>query len=76
MARNTCGCFKTQTGKLFTLTEVVTHNEFFDYEAKYEGKVDEITPARISNELTNEITATHIKLYDLVVQRIVRADYI
>mgnify|MGYP000747872960 CR=1 FL=1 len=33
-------------------TEVVTHNEFFDYDAKYNGQVDEITPARISDELT------------------------
>ena len=74
----TCGCFKTQTGKtVLPLTEVVTHNEFFDYEAKYEGKVDEITPARISNELTNEIQQLTLKLYDLVgAKGIVRADYI
>ena len=74
----TCGCFKTESGKtVLPLTEVVTHNEFFDYEAKYEGKVDEITPARFSNELTNEIQQLTLKLYDLVgAKGIVRADYI
>ena len=32
------------------ITEIVSENEFFDYEAKYEGKSSEITPARISDE--------------------------
>ena len=44
----TCGCYKTkEKSVVFPLTEVVTHNEFFDYDAKYNGQVDEITPARI-----------------------------
>ena len=74
----TCGCFKTHSGKtVLPLTEVVTHNEFFDYEAKYEGKVEEITPARISAELTKEIQQQTAKIYDLVgAKGIVRADYI
>ena len=74
----TCGCYKTKNGKIvLPVTEVVTHNEFFDYEAKYEGKVDEITPARISNELTEQIQQLTLKLYDLVgAKGIIRADYI
>ncbi len=74
----TCGCFKTEKGKtVLPLTEVVTHNEFFDYEAKYEGKVEEITPARISAELTKEIQDQTSRIYDLVgAKGIVRADYI
>lgn len=74
----TCGCFKTEKGKtILPLTEVVTHNEFFDYEAKYEGKVEEITPARISAELTKEIQNQTSRIYDLVgAKGIVRADYI
>ncbi|MGB2128683.1 MAG: D-alanine--D-alanine ligase [Flavicella sp.] len=31
------------------ITEIVSENDFFDYEAKYEGKSEEITPARISD---------------------------
>ena len=33
------------------ITEIVTDNEFFDYNAKYKGEADEITPARISNQM-------------------------
>lgn len=74
----TCGCYKTEKGKIvLPLTEVVTHNEFFDYNAKYLGEVDEITPARISAEMTDEIQQLTLKLYDLVgAKGIVRADYI
>jgi len=47
----TCGAYKTRkTQRAFPVTEVVTHNEFFDYDAKYNGQVDEITPARISED--------------------------
>lgn len=74
----TCGCFKTGKGKtVLPLTEVVTHNEFFDYDAKYLGEVDEITPARISPALTDKIQQLTLKLYDLVgAKGIARADYI
>lgn len=74
----TCGCFVTENGKtVLPLTEVVTHNEFFDYEAKYEGKVEEITPARIPQDLTSEIQDLTAKIYDLVgAKGIVRVDYI
>lgn len=41
--------------KALPLTEIVTNNDFFDYEAKYKGSSQEITPARISDELTNEV---------------------
>lgn len=44
----TVGCYKTaEKSVVFPVTEVVTKNEFFDYNAKYNGEVDEITPARI-----------------------------
>ena len=74
----TCGCFTTKAGKtVLPITEVVTHNEFFDYEAKYEGKVEEITPARISKELTDEIQNLTAKIYDLIgAKGIIRVDYI
>ena len=45
------GCYKTkQKSVVFPATEVVTSNEFFDYDAKYNGQVQEITPARIAPE--------------------------
>ena len=49
----TCGMYKThEKSVVFPITEVVSENEFFDYDAKYNGQVSEITPARISEELT------------------------
>lgn len=74
----TCGCYKIGDKEVkFPLTEVVTTNEFFDYEAKYEGKVEEITPARISGELTQEIQRLTLEIYNLIgAKGIIRADYI
>lgn len=74
----TCGCYKVK-GKevVFPITEVVTTNEFFDYEAKYEGEVEEITPARLPEELTEKIQKLTLKIYDLVgAKGIIRADFI
>lgn len=74
----TCGCYKTRQGiQVLPLTEVVTHNEFFDYAAKYKGQVEEITPARISDEMTKKIGEETLLIYDLVgAKGIIRADYI
>ncbi|NDW17468.1 D-alanine--D-alanine ligase [Dysgonomonas sp. 216] len=74
----TCGCFKVGNQiTVLPLTEVVTSNDFFDYNAKYNGQVEEITPARISDELTARIQQQTIKLYGLVEAKgIIRADYI
>ena len=46
------------------ITEIVSQNAFFDYEAKYLGKSNEITPARISSELKKLIIETAIKVYE------------
>lgn len=74
----TCGCYKTRNGiHILPLTEVVTHNEFFDYEAKYKGQVEEITPARLSVEMTTKIQEETSFIYDLVgAKGIIRVDYI
>lgn len=74
----TCGCYKTtQKEVVFPLTEVVTSNEFFDYDAKYNGQVDEITPARLSDELTKKIQQETARIYDLLgAKGIIRIDYI
>lgn len=74
----TCGCYKIDD-KIITLpiTEVVTSNDFFDYDAKYEGQVQEITPANIADKLTDEIQNETKRLYNLVgAKGIIRADYI
>lgn len=74
----TCGCYKTKEKTVvFPPTEVVTHNEFFDYDAKYNGQVDEITPARISDELTRRVQTLTSAIYDILgCSGIVRIDYI
>lgn len=48
------------------MTEIVSENDFFDYEAKYLGKSQEITPARISDELTAKVAATAKKAYEVL----------
>ena len=74
----TVGCYKTkEKSVVFPVTEVVTFNEFFDYDAKYNGQVDEITPARISPELTAELQAETSRIYDVLhCNGIIRIDYI
>jgi D-alanine-D-alanine ligase len=63
---------------VFPMTEIVTNNEFFDYEAKYtEGKSDEITPARISVEMREKCQNYSSLIYSkLGCRGIVRVDYI
>lgn len=74
----TCGCYKTkEKSVVFPLTEVVSHNEYFDYEAKYNGESDEITPARIPDELRDRVQQLTSAIYDILnAQGIIRVDYI
>ncbi|MFT5754149.1 MAG: D-alanine-D-alanine ligase [Flavobacterium sp.] len=59
------------------LTEIVSHNDFFDYEAKYLGKSEEITPARISAEMAKKVKNIAIKVYEsLRMTGFSRAEYI
>jgi D-alanine-D-alanine ligase len=74
----TCGVYKTKTKAVaFPITEVVTKNEFFDYDAKYKGQVDEITPARIPDSVRDAIQAATLRIYDIIgAQGIIRVDWI
>ncbi|MGL5730894.1 MAG: D-alanine--D-alanine ligase family protein, partial [Bacteroidales bacterium] len=75
----TCGCYKVKDhAVVFPITEVVSKNEFFDFEAKYTAsKVEEITPARISEELTTKVQELTSEIYDLLgCKGIIRIDYI
>ena len=57
--------FKGST-KVLPITEIITSNDFFDYEAKYEGKAQEITPAKITDELKSELKLLSKKVYNLL----------
>lgn len=49
--------------KVLPITEIVSENDFFDYEAKYQGKSQEITPARISKRQQNRVEEVAKKIY-------------
>lgn len=76
----TCGCFRRQNGDVvcFPITEVALKGgEFFDYDAKYEGKSDEITPARIAESTAERVRETTRNIYrQLDCYGIIRIDYI
>lgn len=55
--------------KVLPITEIVSENDFFDYEAKYEGKSEEITPARISEEQAELVSRIAKKAYEVLKMR-------
>ena len=58
-------------------TEIVTENDFFDYDAKYNGESEEITPARISKEDTERVQEEAIKIHRILnMKGITRTDFI
>ena len=74
-----CGVVKTKTKTIILpVTEIISKNEFFDYEAKYtHGKSDEVTPAEMPVVITNEIQRLSSLIYDLLgCKGIVRVDFI
>jgi D-alanine-D-alanine ligase len=73
-----CGVIKYK-GQVRSLpiTEILTKKEFFDYEAKYEGMSDEVTPAVLTEETARKVSETSLKLYKLLnCKGMVRFDYI
>ena len=63
--------------KILPITEIVSENDFFDYEAKYLGKSQEITPARISAIQKEKVTNAAIHLYkSLNMQGFTRSEFI
>jgi len=57
------------TVTVLPITEIVSENDFFDYEAKYLGKSQEITPARISAEMTEKVNAVAKRAYEILKMR-------
>ena len=75
----TCGLIKTkEKDYIFPATEIVSKNEFFDFEAKYTvGMADEITPARINDTLHRRIQELASQIYDILnCKGLVRVDFI
>lgn len=74
-----CGVLRTKDRTLvLPVTEIISKNEFFDYEAKYTpGKSDEITPADLPEAVTNEIQNLSLNIYNILgCKGIVRVDFI
>ena len=72
------GCYKTQEKEVvLPATDVVSDNEFFDYNAKYNGQVREITPARLKEETAERVSLITSMIYDILgCSGIIRVDYI
>ncbi len=74
----THGLIKTSKNDyILPITEIVSKNDFFDYEAKYKGESEEITPARIPDKIKKDCFNTSSYIYDILnCKGIVRIDYI
>jgi D-alanine-D-alanine ligase len=74
----TIGVFKSKgTITVLPITEIKTNNTFFDFEAKYLGKSEEITPAIISEEILQQLTTAAKRVYEVMNCRgVVRIDFI
>ena len=72
------GVYKTKTKSVvLPATEVVSENEFFDYDAKYNGQVQEITPARLAPDTAERVAKLTSAIYDILhANGIIRIDYI
>ncbi len=63
--------------EVLPMTEIVSENDFFDYEAKYLGKSQEITPARITEKEKATLTKIATKIYKVLgMQGMTRSDFI
>lgn len=74
----TNGIYKNKTGIIpLPITEILTENSFFDFEAKYNGESKEITPANLPDELAAKVKTTTKTIYEILdLKGICRADYI
>lgn len=74
----TVGVFRTTSGiVVLPITEIITGNAFFDFEAKYKGKSQEITPAKLDPEAERHIQAASRKVFEVFNCRgMVRIDFI
>ena len=52
--------------KVLPMTEIIPEKDFFDYEAKYQGKSKEITPARVTEKVKQNLVKVAKQIYDLL----------
>jgi D-alanine-D-alanine ligase len=74
----TNGIYKNNNGiVVLPITEIISENDFFDFDAKYKGESNEITPAALPNDIANKVKKTTKKIYEILdLKGICRADYI
>jgi D-alanine-D-alanine ligase len=74
----TCGVYRdSEEIKALPITEILTENEYFDYDAKYHGKSKEVIPADLDNEMTSQTQFLTQEIYGILgMKGIVRMDYI
>ena len=74
----TCGVYRDSEGvKALPITEIISENEYFDYDAKYNGKSKEVTPADLTDLITTQIQSLTKEIYRILgMKGIVRMDYI
>ena len=74
----TCGVFVSdKESVVLPITEIISETEFFDYEAKYEGLSNEVTPAKLTDDQTDECQELSFDIYKLLnCSGVVRIDYL
>ncbi len=74
----TCGVYGDSEGvEALPITEIISENEYFDYDAKYHGKSKEVTPAELTDLITSQIQSLTKEIYSILgMKGIVRMDYI
>ncbi|MBP1630322.1 MAG: D-alanine/D-alanine ligase [Bacteroidetes bacterium] len=74
----TCGVMETKGDIIaFPITEIISKKEFFDYEAKYQGLSDEVTPAQVDDDIRDKVQATAKLIYKgLNCKGVCRIDFI
>ena len=73
----TCGVYRDKEGiKALPVTEIISENEYFDYDAKYNGKSKEITPAELTDLMTTQLQSLTKEIYGVLgMKGIARMDY-
>ncbi len=74
----TIGVFRNK-GNVITLpiTEIISKNDFFDYQAKYEGASEEVTPANVDESIAHKVREQAVKAYEVFnCKGVVRIDFI
>ncbi|MDB2387565.1 D-alanine--D-alanine ligase [bacterium] len=74
----TCGVYRDSEGvKALPITEIISENEYFDYDAKYNGRSKEVTPAELTDLMTTQVQTLTKVIYGILgMKGIVRMDYI